>query len=229
AAGDLMARFWAYNFFDYANLQFLEAGYQAPAITGGVKPYVRLQYLHESDSGAGYAGRVHATYAGIKAGVKYEKADVAMVFEHAPRHVGTFRNGGLVHPYSDLSGVLYDDTLGNGLEDLGPGRAIGVQLDYSSSKSYTITTKYVHYVADYGTNGALYDYAGPAFFAGKGLDNGLVAEQSSHEWDLTATCHLGAVSSALKGLTVSGDFGLRSGFGGRNTYVIDRVRLIYSY
>lgn len=229
AAGDVMARLWAYNFFDYAKLQFIEAGYQAPALAGGVKPYVRIQYLHESDSGAAYAGKVRATYSGVKAGVKYEKADIAVVFEHAPRHAGTFRNGGLVHPYSDLSGVLYDDTLVTGLEDLGPGHAIGVQLDYSPSKSFTISTKIVHYVADYGTNGALYGYDGPAFFAGKGLDNGLVPDQSSGEWDLTATWHAGAVASALKGLTVSDDVGLRNGVGGRNTYAVNRLRLVYSY
>ncbi|MDQ6679354.1 MAG: hypothetical protein M3Y67_00110 [Pseudomonadota bacterium] len=171
-AGDVLARLWGYNFFDYANMQFLEAGYQAKKLAGGARPYLRLQYIHESDSGASRAGNVHATYYGAKLGLEYGKAGVAVVFENAPSHAGAFRNGGLLHPYSDLSGVLYDDTLNNGLEDLGPGRALGLQVDYSPNKKFTVTTKYVRYLAYYGTNGAFYAYDGPAYFAGQGLIGG---------------------------------------------------------
>ena len=228
--GDVLVRGWAYNFFDYANLQFLETGYQAPKVYGDAKPYGRIQFLHESDSGAALAGKVRATYYGATFGVRTATTDLAVILENAPRHFGTFRNGGLVHPYSDLSGVLYDDTLNSGLEDLGPGKSLGAQANYSPSMKYTFGTKYVHYLAYYGTNGSFYAYNGPAYFSGKGLTSGqIVPDQSNYEWDISATLHGSALSSKLKGLSLSDSFGLRGGFGSLRTFAVNRLRIVYAF
>ena len=229
-AGDVLARLWVYNFFDYANLQFFETGYQSQKIIGGAKPYIRFQYTHQSQSGASFAGNVDATYYGAKLGVRFANADIALIVENAPKHDGSFRNGGLLHPYSDLSGVFYDDTLTNGLENLGPGRAFGLHLEYTPSKTLTLTTKYVHYLAYYGANGSLYAYHGPALFSAKGLDNGrLLPYQSSYAWDVGGTFQLSAIAASLKGFSVSDDLGIRGGFGGLKTFIVNRFRLVYSF
>ncbi|MDQ6629032.1 MAG: hypothetical protein M3Z29_11400 [Pseudomonadota bacterium] len=229
-AGDLLARLWDYTFFNYARLQFIEAGFQGPSLVAEARPYARVQYIHEAEAGAAYAGRVKATYSGVKIGIRTSAADLALVLERAPRHVGTFRNGGLLHPYSDLSGVLYDDALNSSLEDLGPGRAIGVQFDYSPGKQYTLTTKYVRYLAYYGTNGAFYSYDGPSYFAAKGLVAGqTIPDQSSYELDFGATLHGAALAPNLKAFSISDNLGIRGGFGGARRFFVNRLRLIYSF
>ena len=224
-SGDVMARAWFYQFFDYAALQYYEGGFQWRS--DGARPFVMGQYTHESDSGAAFAGSVDANLYGLQLGLNFPKGDVALVGEWSPDSAGKFRDGGLVHPYSDLSAVLYDDTLNDGLENLGPGRAVGVQGDVHLGKQLTLHGKLVHYVADYGTNGSFYDYSGPQHFAGDGLLNGqLVPDQSSNGLDIGVIYKF---TDDKRGFSIGDDVDLRNGFGGRNTFTEDRLRLVYTF
>ncbi|HEY4128087.1 MAG TPA: hypothetical protein VGN70_08595 [Gammaproteobacteria bacterium] len=224
-AGDVMARAWYYEFHDYAQLEYLEGGFQLR--DDGPRPFVTAQYTHESDSGDAFAGSVDATLYGLQAGLNFSEGDVALVGEWSPDEQGTFRNGGLLHPYTDFSGVLYDDTLNDGLENLGPGHALGIQGDLHLSKQLSLHGKLVHYVADYGTNGSFYDYSGPMHFSGDSLLNGqLVPDQSSNGLDLGAIYKF---SGDKRGFSLGDDIDLRNGFGGRNTFAEDRLRLVYTF
>jgi hypothetical protein len=223
--GDIMARAWFYQFFDYAALQYYEGGFQWRS--DGARPFVTAQYTHESDSGAAFAGSVDANLYGLQAGLDFAGGDVALVGEWSPDDAGSFRNGGLLHPYTDFSAVLYDDTMNDGLENLGPGHAFGVQGDLHLGKQLSLHGKLVHYVADYGTNGSFYDYTGPARFAGDSLLNGqLVPDQSSNGLDLGVIYKF---SDDKRGFSLGDDIDLRSGFGGRNTFTEDRLRLVYTF
>jgi hypothetical protein len=223
--GDVMARAWFYQFFDYAQLQYYEGGFQWR--TDGPRPFIMAQYTHESDTGAADAGPVDANLYGLQLGLNFAKGDVALVGEWSPDEIGSFRNGGMLHPYTDFSAVLYDDTINDGLENLGPGHAFGIAGDLHLSKQLSLHGKLVHYVADFGTNGSFYDYSGPAFFSGDSLLNGqLVADQSSNGLDLGAIYKF---TGDKRGFSVGDDIGLRNGFGGRNTFAEDRLRLVYTF
>lgn len=223
--GDVMARAWYYDFRDYADLTYVEGGFQWR--TQGARPYVMAQYTHESDAGAAFAGAVDANLYGLQVGMNFPKGDVTLVGEWSPDSAGSFRNGALLHPYTDFSQVLYDDTINDGLENLGPGHAYGIQGDMHLGKQLTVHAKLVHYVADYGTNGSFYDYSGPQFFAGDGLVNGqLVPDQSSNGLDLGVIWKL---TDDKRGFSIGDDIGFRNGFGGRNTFKEDRLRLVYTF
>jgi hypothetical protein len=229
--GDLMARAWFYTYFDYAKLQYYEAGYQAPTGNGdGPLPFVAGQYTHEGEAGSAAAGPVDVDYYGLKLGMNFANWDVALLGEYAPSHAGSFRNGGLIHPYTDLSAVLYDDTMNDGLENLGPGRAYGAQWDIMPTQQLTAYLRVVHYLADYGTNGSFYDYSGPQGFAGNSLSNDeLVPDQSSNAVDLGWTYQFASLTHSKHGFSIGDDIDMRSGFGGRNTFYEDRLRLVYTF
>lgn len=229
--GDLMARAWWYTFFDYAHLQFYELGYQAPQGSGkGPRPFAMLQYTTENEAGAAKLGKIQADYYGAKLGVNFSKGNVALVGQYAPQHQGTFRNGELAHPYTDLSGVLFDDTLNDGLENVGPGRAYGVRVETRPNKHFDGYVLLVHYVADYGTNGSTYTYDGPAEYSATGLvNNQLVPDQSSNDMDIGWTYEFGDLPDTLRGFSLGDDLIIRNGFGGRNRFVEDRFRLVYSF
>ena len=227
--GDVMARAWYYDFRDYASLEYLEGGFQWR--TDGPRPFVMAQYTHEDDAGSANAGPVDANLYGLQFGFNFASdtggGDVALVGEWSPDETGDFRNGGLLHPYTDFSAVLYDDTLNDGLENLGPGHAYGIQGDLRLGKQLTLHAKLVHYVADFGTNGSFYDYTGPQFFSGDSLLNDeLVPDQSSNGLDLGVIYKF---TGDKRGLSIGDDVDLRNGFGGRNTFTEDRLRLVYTF
>ncbi|HEX7964156.1 MAG TPA: hypothetical protein VF651_00445 [Gammaproteobacteria bacterium] len=226
ADAGVMARAWYYTFFDYARLQYYEAGWQGAKWGGdGPRPMLALQYTTEGDTGAARAGPVDADLYGLKLGLNLPKGDVLLLAEYSPDHPGSFRDGGLLHAYTDLSGVLYDDATDVGLEDLGPGRGFGVQVDCDPGKHASSYLRLMHYVADYGANGSLYDYSGPAHFSGDSLLGGqLVPDQSGNELDLGFAVQPGGGDWSL-----GDDLVFRSGFGGRNTFVEDRLRLVYTF
>ena len=229
SVGDILARGWAYTFFDYAHLQFLESGFQL-ALLDNARPFLRVSYAHENQAGAAYVGRVDAEYIGAKLGLNFPVGSIALVAANAPRHVGAFRNGALLHPYNDLSDVLYDDTIVSGLEDLGPGRALGINLKYKYSPGLALNARYVHYVAYYGTNGSVYSYGGPLFFSNLGLLNGqLVTDQASYAYELGAKWQLSTLAKRLKGLSVSENLALRGGYNGASKFIDNRLQLVYAF
>ena len=71
-----------------------------------------------------YGGRI-----GVKFGTNYDD-NVALVADYSPRNYNSFRHGGMIHPYNDISGTLYTTTMQTGISDYGPGYAYGIASNF---------------------------------------------------------------------------------------------------
>ena len=228
-AGGLKAQAWYYQFYDYAELGYLELGYQAPEqLFGALRPFVKGQAALEGNSGKRVLGRVDSQIYGLKLGVGFDRGELALLWNHAPVHHGAFRHGGQVHPYNDLSGTEYTDTMNDGLSNLGPGDAYGAkgQLDFLQGRLKTFAS-YVWYNAEYGTSGAFYGVAHPYGFAVP--ENELVRDQHSHGTDVGFDLDIGGFITALKGLKLFNYVGIRRFEGVENTFVENRFGLVYAF
>ncbi|RJS94131.1 hypothetical protein D3260_06105 [Salinisphaera sp. Q1T1-3] len=228
--GDYIAQVWHYNFNDTADLQYVEAGYQTPALLGGenfsgIRPYARVQYVHETEAGAARLGNVDAQVYGAKFGVRTAHVNLAAVGHYAPRHEGSFRNGGVVHPYTDLSGLFYTDTMNDGVGDLGPGYGYGGRLDIQATDNISGFTRYVRYLARDGQSHNFYNYDGPRGFA---AGTPITHDEHSWGWDTGVTFDLGAISDKLAGVQIQNTLGI-TGFENSQTFYDDRFRLFYKF
>ncbi len=225
SGGGIQAQAWTYQFFDYAKLQYLEAGYQMPALLPALRPYLKLQYVHENEAGAQALGPVQAQVYGAKLGLDFEAGGVALVWDHAPVHYDSYRHGSLVHPYNDLSGTLYTDTMNNGLDDLGPGSAYGLTGSWRFlQRALELKLAYVRYRVEYGHSGDLYDRDGAYGFPA----NPTVSDQRQWGFDFGLTYQLGQLWSQLRGLSIFNNVGIRS-YSGGNDFIDDRLGLIYGF
>lgn len=230
ADGDYIGQIWHYTFFDTASLQYAEVGYQMPAVTdaagsGGFEPYVRMQYARGEEAGRARMGEIDADIYGLKIGVQSRKISAALVGHYSPLNEGTFRDGQLVHPYSDLSGVFYTDTMNNGVDGLGPGSGLGGQLDVTFTRNIEIFTRYVYYEAKRGQSHAFYNFEGDRGFAA-GIP--IVEDQNSWGWDTGITVNLGVFSAHLEGLKLENVLGITD-FDGAERFYNNRLRVLYQF
>ncbi|MQM38960.1 hypothetical protein KBTX_02981 [wastewater metagenome] len=230
ADGDYIGQLWHYTFFDTARMQYVEAGYQMPTVMagtdwGGFEPYIRVQYAREEETGRAGVGDIDADVYGLKLGVHSRRVSAALVGHYSPQHEGSFRDGGLVHPYSDLSGVFYTDTMNDGVDGLGPGYGIGGRLDVTFSDGVDLFTRYVYYEAKRGQSHAFYSYDGDRGYAA-GVP--IVEDQNSWGWDTGITFDLGAFSPQLEGLKVQNVLGITD-FDGAERFYDNRLRLFYQF
>lgn len=230
--GGVLGQAWYYNFFNIAQLGYFEAGYELPAIgRWGPRPFARLQYLHESNSGNSSLGDVNASIYGLKLGVKASDWSVALLYERSPVHHGAWRNGGFVHPYSDLSGVLYDDTMNAGIEDSGPGTSYGVRVSGQPTPHLSVYARYVHYKSNYGINGNYYSVDQTSVVdGGAGYPSNVVIHrgQTGFGAGVGFTYHLAGLSPKFEHFSVGDNIGL-TGWEGQHTFVDNRVRFIYTF
>lgn len=231
-SGGLLGQAWYYNFFNIAEMGYAEAGYEFPALIDyGVRPFARIQYLHEADSGTAALGSINATIYGAKIGLKASNWSVSLLYEHSPTHKGAWRNGAFVHPYTDLSGVLYDDTMNAGIEDFGPGTSYGIRISGHPTPNLKLYTRYVHYKADYGINGDYYSIdqasvvdGGAGYPPGVQINRG----QTGFGVGFGATYQLAGLSPKLQNFSIGDNIGL-TGWEGQNTFVDNRIRFIYTF
>jgi len=228
--GDYVAQFWYYTFFDTARMQYVELGYQMPRMMadtewGGFEPYVRVQYVREGETGRAGLGVIDADIYGLKLGVQSRRLSAALLAHYSPLREGTFRDGQLVHPYSDLSGVFYTDTMNNSVDGLGPGYGIGSRLDVTFSDGVEGFSRYVYYQAKRGQSHAFYDYDDDRGYAA-GVP--LVEDQNSWGWDIGVTVDLGEYSAQLSGLKMQNVLGITD-FDGADRFYNNRLRLFYEF
>ncbi len=224
--GGLLGQAWFYNFFNIAKMGYAEAGYQLPPLSGyGIRPFVRLQALRETESGSASLGPVDATIYGGKLGVQGRDWKASILAQYSPVSRGSFRNGGFVHPYSDLSGTLFDDTMNSGIEDSGPGRSWGVRLSGSVTDNLSAFTRYVWHKASYGFNGNYYDFSGSQGYPA----NAVISKgQTGYGLDVGFTYQLAGMSANLEGLSIGNNIGIVA-WNGQPTFIDNRLRLIYQF
>lgn len=228
--GDFIGQVWHYTFFDTAKLQYAEAGYEMPTLMadadwGGFEPYVRAQYVHETETGSAKLGNIDADVYGAKLGVHSRHIGVAVVGHYSPLHESSFRGGQVAHPYSDLSGLFYTDTMNDGVGNLGPGYGLGGRIDIQPSSNLELFTRYVHYEAKRGQSHAFFDYAGDQGYAA-GVP--IVEDQNSWGWDNGVTLDLAAFSPQLEGLKIQNILGITD-FDGADRFYDNRLRIFYEF
>lgn len=228
--GDYIGQVWHYNFNGTADLQYVEGGYQLPALWvsdhfDGIKPYARLQYVHETEAGVAKLGPIDAEVYGAKLGVRTSHVGLSLVGHYAPVHADSFRGGQVAHPYTDLSGLFYTDTINDGVGDLGPGFGYGVRLDGQASDNISVFSRYVRYRARFGQSHDFYDVSGPQGFA---ANTPITRNQDSWGWDSGFTYDFGALSDRLAGLQIQDTLGITD-FHGSHKFFDNRFRLFYKF
>jgi hypothetical protein len=197
------AQAWYYQFIDYGQLGYFETRYQSDD-TSAIHPLFGLQYLVEGSSGDKELGSVHARVYGAMAGISFPHGNLCLVTNWSPAYYNSFRHGGIVHPYNDLSGTFFTDTMNNGIDDVGPGYAYGIKGQYRlMEERLTLSAGYVRYEVDYGFGGAAYDTDGAYGFP-KGTP---VKDQSQYGLDVGAAYQF--KDGPLKGLIVQDTVGVR--------------------
>lgn len=201
----LAVQLWDYNFYGFANLFYGQANFSAP-VQQNLALIAGFQMIAEGNSGAGTnylqalnANSVDAHIYGGRIGVQFgkEKDTVALVGNYSPINYHSFRHGGLIHPYNDLSGTEYTTTMQTGLSDIGPGYAYGIASNFGFLQhKFLLNASFIRYVARYGYGGSAYSYSGAyGFPSGEAVpDQKLWSLDVGFSYDL---------SSLLRGLTVA--------------------------
>ncbi len=215
------AQAWVYDFYDFARLAYAEARFRSPG--PGVRLLAGLQAVRETGSGSERLGRVDCTIVGALLGLESGGARISLVYNRAPVHEESFRRGGLVHPYNDLSGTLYTDSMNDGLSDIGPGTALGVKAAlHRGSSPLALSLAYVRYRAEFGYGGAAYDTSGP-----DGFPPG-PAVRRQRQWAVDAGVSY-RFRGRLSGLRIFDFAGLRDFTGSAHAFVDNRLGAVYSF
>jgi hypothetical protein len=227
---------WYYNFYGFAQLYYGEAAFTKP-VTRDLSIIGGAQFVSEGNSPGdgvaqftdGGANSVNAHIYGAKLGLASGVDSIAVFGEYSPANYNSFRHGAMLHPYTDLSITLYDDTMQVGLSDLGPGYAYGVTSNFGFLQDrLKATAEIVRYVARYGYGAANRDYDGPFGFPSSSAipNEKFWALQTSLSYDLAAV---------MKGLSVEDDTDVEtsenSGNAGpyANPFVSNRLYITYKF
>ncbi len=201
---ELFTRIWFYAFYDFAQLAYLESRYQPGGDDSGLSPLFGFQFVAEGNSGSRRLGSVDAQVLGALAGFSVPEGTLCLVGNWSPENRGSFRHGGMVHPYNDLSGTLFTDTMNDGISNLGPSYALGIKAGYNPvNHPVELSLSYVFYRAKYGFGGAAYATDGPFGFP----DAEPVKNQSQWAVDAGAAYHF--KMGETRTLTVKNTIGIR--------------------
>ncbi|XTI72530.1 hypothetical protein ACQAYK_00080 [Acidithiobacillus sp. AC3] len=201
----IAVQLWDYNFYGFANMFYGQANFSAP-IEQNLALLAGFQMIAEGNSGAGTnflhalnANSVDAHIYGGRLGVEFgtEHDTVALVGNYSPINYNSFRHGGLIHPYNDLSGTEYTTTMQTGISDFGPGYAYGIASNFGFLQhKLLVNASFIRYVARYGYGGSAYSYNGAYGFP----TGEAVPDQKLWSMDVGFSYNL---ASLLQGLTVA--------------------------
>ncbi|WP_414040485.1 hypothetical protein ACJU26_15445 [Acidithiobacillus sp. M4-SHS-6] len=201
------AQLWDYNFYGFANMFYGQAN-----LFAGIGPHLGViggfQMISEGNSGTGTnflqdflrSHSVDAHLYGVRLGVQFgrEKDSVALVGNYNPVNYDSFRHGGLIHPYNDLTGTLYTTTMQTGLSDMGPGYAYGIASNFGFlNHRLLLNASFIRYVAKYGYGGSTYTYGGAY-----GFPAGVKAVPNQKMWSMDVGFSYN-LSQFVRGLTVA--------------------------
>ena len=235
--GEFIGQYYHYSFDQTEDMEFVEGGYMTPAIaadspSGGIAPYIRAQYLHAYDGSSGNGNRVvegiKADIYGLKIGFESKLVGLSAFANYSPKNKGSFNDGQMLHPYSDLSGVLYTDTMNNGIQEIGPGWAVGGRLDLNVNDNLTFYGRYVKYRAYQGHYHDFYFNAGDGAISNASFTGNEVDNQDSYAWGTGFEFDMGAITPALSGLILNDNIGVTH-FDGAPTFYDNRIRFYYSF
>ncbi|GAB3685235.1 hypothetical protein [Salinisphaera aquimarina] len=234
-SGQYIAQYYHYTFQQTQNSEYGEVGYMAPTFDadadyGGWAPYARAQWVHSYDvDDSRVEEGIDSDVFGLKLGVNTQELGFSVFGNFSPIHSGSFNDGQFLHPYTDLSGVLYTDTMNNGIQEIGPGWAAGARFDFTPTDNLSMYARYVKYQAKHGHYHDFYFNAGAdgvisdADFTGEEVD-----DQNSDAIGIGLTYDLGGLWSQLAGLKINDNLGITR-FDGAPNFYNNRVRFYYSF
>ncbi len=99
----LKLQLWDYYAHDILNAIYAEANY-GWSYSSGVAPYAAVQYIHEGNVGADFAGKVNSNFTAAKAGVKVGNLDVYGAVSHNSKDSDTNNatHGGTISPWGGM-------------------------------------------------------------------------------------------------------------------------------
>lgn len=237
--GQYIAQYYHYRFQQTESADYGEIGYMAPTRGTGTTawaPYVRAQIMAAYDANKSRIPQgINSQIYGLKVGVDTPLFGFSVFGNFSPEHDDSFNHGQLLHPYTDLSGVLYTDTMNDGIQQIGPGWALGARIDFTPTDNLSMYARYVQYEAKHGhyhdfyfnggNNNVIADdrYSGGSSFVGNEVDN-----QKSHGIGVGITYDLGGVWDQLAGLKVGDALGVTV-IDGAPTFYNNRVRFYYEF
>lgn len=236
--GQVIAQYYHYHFMQTQSSDYAEAGYMAPTMeTGDTRwaPYVRAQIQAAYNANKErIPDGINSQIYGLKFGVNTEQLDFSIFGNYSPEHNGSFNSGQMLHPYTDLSGVLYSDTMNDGIDELGPGWSIGARLDYEPNDDLTLYGQYVQYHARHGHyHDFLYD-GGYGTIDSSSFNGAEVRNQKSEGIDVGLTYDMGGLWKPLEGLKVQDEVGFTRFYGDHDhkkapNFIDNRARIYYKF
>ncbi|AWN16663.1 hypothetical protein [Salinisphaera sp. LB1] len=237
--GQVVGQYYHYDFQQTESADYGEIGYMAPTMGSGTMawaPYVRAQAIaaYNADKSRIPQG-INSQIYGLKLGVQSGMVGFSVFANFSPEHNNSFNHGQLLHPYTDLSGVIYTDTMNDGIQEQGPGWAAGARIDFTPTDNFSMYARYVQYEAKYGhshdfyfgggSNGQIGDgrNGNPDSFTGTQYRN-----QKSQGIGIGMTYDLGGISKQLAGLKIGDNLGITK-FDHAPNFYDNRIRFYYSF
>ncbi|WP_353215601.1 hypothetical protein [Salinisphaera hydrothermalis] len=235
----VVGQYYHYRFQQTESADYGEIGYMAPTIGSGAMawaPYARAQVVAAYDADKNRIPQgINSQIYGLKLGVQSGEVGFSIFGNFSPEHNGSFNHGQLLHPYTDLSGVIYTDTMNDGIQEMGPGWAAGARIDFTPTDNLAMYARYVQYEAKYGHYHDFYFNGGgnnlisdgrdgnPSSFTGNEVRN-----QKSEGIGIGITYDLGGISKQLAGLKIGDNLGITK-FDGAPNFYDNRIRFYYSF
>ncbi|WP_162622825.1 hypothetical protein [Salinisphaera orenii] len=238
--GNYIFQAYHHTFQAIQNLEYVEAGYIAPAKgETNFAPYVRAQYVRADDTDNANAkiqdyGGIKSDIFGLKVGFKSEYVNGSLQANYSPEHNGTLGDGQMLHPYSDLSGFLYTDTMNNGMQEIGPGYAVGGSLALKPGYGFGVSVAGDYYHAKEGNGHRFYtlNSGGDASCASGPQDVGSeCGSEDSYGINVGLSYNFGELDPALSGLHVSNTLGITHFDSNveKSTFYDNRLRFYYTF
>lgn len=232
-AGQVIGQYYHYRFQQTESADYGELGYMAPTSGSGSMqwaPYVRAQAIAAYDADESRIPQgINSQIYGLKLGIQSSMVGFSVFGNFSPEHDGSFNHGQLLHPYTDMSGVIYTDTMNDGLQQLGPGWAAGARIDFTPTDNLAMYARYVQYEAKHGHqhdfyfNGGADNQITDDSFTGTEVD-----DQKSQGIGIGFTYDLGGVYKQLAGLKIGDNLGITK-IDGAPDFYDNRIRFYYSF
>lgn len=172
----LHAELWYYDFFDFAQTEYLDGGYTFGTHGTHVRPFLDLQYMHQSGGDYltryaatlfGRGGEVDATLVGARGGVRLDGTSISLSYDDLRSHARSFGGGAIISPYGNYT-AMYAQVMSANLLKYGPGSALKLAgIHWFLHHSFTLQLAALLLHTDYsGDSDALY-FDGTYHFPGK--------------------------------------------------------------
>ncbi len=205
-ANNLKAQVWEYYLFDLFNLFYLQVDYSLPVNESSIQPFLSIQFAREDETGDALLGEVGSTILGGKLGVVKEATTLSFSLNYVPQNSDSFRNGGILAPFSFATDPLFTNSQMQGLATQGTSQ---IGFVYKATLTHQFTSQFKAWVSH--TRFDLPSNVG-------GVD--------SNETDVDMTYRFGGV---FKGLSVRNRFAITSSDRSNENIWENRFQIQYSF